>query len=268
MISADLHLFRCWFSEYVRSFYSEDPDIQAHVKLKEDHTARVCERMSELAESLAISPEQQFLAEMVALFHDVGRFQQYTKYRTFNDFLSEDHACLGVRILQEKGVLKGLPDLQQTLVHKAVRYHNGREIPQDNEDAVFLARMIRDADKLDILEMLTNDDELFRMLPMPEYGGMQQVSAGTVEYILQGKVARFEQIRTAADLMLFRMSWLFDMNFSWTFRKVLEREYLEKMASQLPRTTEIKRVVCFLSEYRDRFAAQEFHQKMRIGESV
>ena len=231
-------------------------DIQAHVRLKEDHTARVCERMMELADSLAMTQQQSTLAETVALFHDVGRFQQYTQYRTFNDFRSEDHGCMGVRILQETGVLAEMPESQQMLVQKAVRYHNGREIPADTEESVFLARMIRDADKIDILEMLTSDDELFRMLPMPEYEGKQQVSSGTVEYILQGHVARFEHIRTAADLMLFRMSWLLDMNFPWTFKKVTEREYLEKMISKLPTTDDVRRISEYLTEYRDRRASQ------------
>ena len=251
MNSTDIRPLQRWFTDYVRSFYSDDTDVQAHVRLKEEHTARVCERMAELSKSLALTQELETLAQIVALFHDVGRFQQYTQYRTFNDFRSEDHACMGVRILQETGVLSELPEAQQTLVQKAVRYHNGREIPPDIEAAVFLARMIRDADKLDILEMLTNDDELFRMLPMPEYGGLQQVSASTVEFILHGQVARFEHIRTAADLMLFRMSWVFDMNFPWTFRKVREREYLEKMASKLPETPEVQRVTDYLTEHRN-----------------
>ncbi|HWR29456.1 MAG TPA: HD domain-containing protein [Negativicutes bacterium] len=256
MLSPDIRSLQRWFTEYVRSFYSEDADVQAHVRLKEDHTARVCERMTELAESLAMTQQQSALAETVALFHDVGRFLQYTQYRTFNDFRSEDHGCMGVRILQETGVLAELPGSQQMLVQKAVRYHNGREIPPDTEESVFLARMIRDADKIDILEMLTSDDELFRILPMPEYDEKQQVSPGIVEYILQGHVARFEHIRTAADLMLFRMSWLLDMNFPWTFRQVQEREYLEKMISKLPITNDVRRVSEYLTEHRDRRASQ------------
>ncbi|MBP2667085.1 MAG: metal-dependent phosphohydrolase sub domain protein [Firmicutes bacterium] len=256
MISDDIYPLKRWFREYVRSFYSEDPDIQAHVRLKEDHTARVCERMTELAESLRLEPERSILAQTVALFHDVGRFQQYTQYRTFNDFRSEDHACMGVRILKETGVLGKLPEVQQVLVQKAVRYHNGREIPPDSEESVYLSRMIRDADKIDILEMITNEDALFQMLPMPEYGELEKVSAGTLNCILQGAVARFEHIRTSADLMLFRMSWMFDMNFPWTFRKVQERNYLEKMAEKLPESPEVQRAVDSLKQYRDQRAVE------------
>ncbi len=255
MTEADIRPLRRWFKEYVQSFYSTDSDIQAHVRLKEEHTARVCDRMAELSKALRLSDEQTALAETVALFHDVGRFQQYTQYRTFNDFRSEDHACLGVRILHQNGVLSELPQPQQELVQKAVRYHNGRAIPADSREAVYLAQMIRDADKLDILAMITSDEELFRILPSPEFGGMAQVSPGTVEFILQGQVARFEHIRTAADQMLFRMSWLLDMNFAWTFQTVRAQGYLEKMAAQLPSTDSVQWVVEYLAEYRDQRAA-------------
>ncbi len=254
MTEADIRPLRRWFKEYVQSFYSTDTDIQAHVRLKEEHTARVCDRMVELSTALRLNEEQRTLAESVALFHDVGRFQQYTQYRTFNDFRSEDHACLGVRILRQTGVLSTLPQPQQQLVQKAVRYHNGRDIPADSDEAVYLAQMIRDADKIDILAMITSEDELFRILPSPEFGGMAQVSPGTVDFILQGQVARFEHIRTAADQMLFRMSWLLDMNFAWTFQTVREQGYLEKMAAQLPPSDSVRRVVEYLAEYRDQRA--------------
>ena len=102
-----------WFLEYARSFYSGDEDVQAHICLKEAHTARVCDRMGQLSDSLRLTPEQDAIARLVALFHDVGRFRQYTQYRTFNDFRSEDHACLGVRILRETGVLAELPPAWQ-----------------------------------------------------------------------------------------------------------------------------------------------------------
>ena len=254
MTETDFQSLRQWFGDYVRRFYCQDADIQAHVRLKEEHTARVCDRMAELTESLPLKPAERALASTVALLHDVGRFQQYTQYRTFNDFRSEDHACLGVRILQESGVLGEFSPETQSLLLKGVRYHNGRDIPPDCEQSVLLARMIRDADKMDILAMITSDDEQFRILPSPEYGGMETVTRGTADTILRGQVARYEQIRTAADQMLFRMSWILDMNFPWTFRYVQQNEYLEKMASQLPELPEIKKVTEYLAEYRDRRA--------------
>ena len=255
MNSAILAQKQRWFLEYVQSFYSDDADIQAHVRLKEEHTARVCDRMGQLSDSLRLTPEQDVVAHLAALFHDVGRFRQYTQYRTFNDFRSEDHGCLGERILRETGVLADLPLAKQALVQKAVRYHNGREIPPDDAETVFFARMIRDADKLDILEMITVENEFSPMLPMPEYRG-QEVSGAMLDCIVTGQVGRFEHIRTAADLLLFRMSWVFDMNFSWTLREVKRRQYLEKMAAQLPDFPGVHEVAEFLMAQSDRRAIE------------
>lgn len=251
---ADIRSLRLWFGNYVKTFYSDDADIQAHVRLKEEHTARVCELMTELSDSLETCEELRELAETVALFHDVGRFQQYTQYRTFNDFRSEDHACMAVRILRENSVLAHLPAAKQELVQKAVRYHNGRDVPPEIDEALQLTKMIRDADKIDILAMITSEDELFKILPSPEYGGMNTVSAGMAEYILQGNVARFEHIRTVADQMLFRMSWVLDMNYPWTFIQVREKQYLEKMSAKLTQNHAVRSVLQYLAEYRDKRA--------------
>lgn len=255
-ITEEFRPLQRWFKAYVKTFYSEDPDIQAHIRLKEEHTTRVCARMYELASSLDIPARQRRLAKIVALFHDVGRFQQYTQYRTFNDFRSEDHACLGVRILQENDVLAALSKDEQTLVQKAVCYHNGRGIPADVVKAVQLARMIRDADKIDILAMITSDNPQMGILPSPEFTGAAEITPATAEYILEGEVARFEDIKTAADQMLFRMSWILDMNFPWTFQKVRQEQYLEKMAACLPRNRYVRRVTEYLAQYRDHRAGK------------
>ena len=41
------------------------------------------------------------IAEAVALLHDVGRFEQYKRYGTFNDRKSVNHAALGVEIMKK-----------------------------------------------------------------------------------------------------------------------------------------------------------------------
>lgn len=252
--ATQLHL-QDWFDKYVQSFYSEDVDVQAHIRLKEDHTARVCNLMRELAASMNLAPEQALTAEVVALLHDIGRFSQYQKYRTFNDFRSENHACLGVRILRQEKVLDGIPAGERDLILKAVRYHNDRTVPPDDDDeAVFFAKMIRDVDKIDILEMVTSDEDGFKMLPSPEFGGVLTWSDDMALAILDGQVGRYEQVRSAGDQMLFRMSWLYDMNFPWTYRKVRERRFLEKMASTFPDATIIRKVASCLISVRDQRA--------------
>jgi len=47
MTQDDSTFFRKWFSDYCRSFYSSDIEDQKNIALKEEHTSRVCENISD-----------------------------------------------------------------------------------------------------------------------------------------------------------------------------------------------------------------------------
>ena len=49
------------------------------------------------------------VAEAIALFHDVGRFPQYARYKTFRDSISTNHAALGASVLFEQERSGSLP---------------------------------------------------------------------------------------------------------------------------------------------------------------
>ena len=36
--------YKQWYADYVAGFYGDDPFINANLKLKEEHTGRVCAR--------------------------------------------------------------------------------------------------------------------------------------------------------------------------------------------------------------------------------
>ena len=79
-----------WFIEYVKTFKTGDFYYLQNISLKEEHTARVCLEIVDVGKSLDLNQSNLYLAEVMALFHDVGRFEQYAKYRTFFDLVSED----------------------------------------------------------------------------------------------------------------------------------------------------------------------------------
>ena len=97
-----------WVSEYIQTFYSDDIEIHRAILLKEEHTQNVTFISRELAKHLKLSVHDQILAEMIGLFHDIGRFKQFTLYRTFNDALSENHAILGLKVIAELDFFKEL----------------------------------------------------------------------------------------------------------------------------------------------------------------
>ncbi len=256
MSTDDAAFFREWVRAYIDGFYTDDEYVNTNVKLKEDHTRRVCENIEAIGGELDLSPEALFIAEATALFHDIGRFEQFRKYRTFNDALSENHALLAVRVLDENRLLARLPEDEREIISRSVRYHNVRALPPGESPGVlFHARLLRDADKLDIFFVVTdyytkrhhtaNPAVELDLPDTPEY------SPRIIEDIMNGKCTDGSNLGTYNDMKLFELSWVFDINFPPTFRRLLERRYIDRIVDALPDTPEIRRIRRHIHRYVD-----------------
>ena len=65
------------------------------IRLKIEHTYRVCGLCQQIARSLDLPEEEVDIAWLTGLLHDVGRFEQQRVYGTFTDADSIDHAKYG-----------------------------------------------------------------------------------------------------------------------------------------------------------------------------
>jgi len=248
-----LMFLKDWFHHYVKGFYSTDEQLHFHVRLKEEHTLRVLGQASGIAHWLALTPAEIELAEIAALLHDIGRFSQYQTYRTFNDALSINHAELGLVILEQSDILTlaGLSACQQNVVKKAILYHNRRCLPVevDDDDVTLLSKITRDADKLDIFAMLVTDDRDNKIPQSPELIQVHHYSRYIIEDLLQGRLVEPQEIKTATDLMLFRLSWIYDIYFAYSFSYIEEQQYVAKLIRMLPATDDIQHVHQYIKQY-------------------
>ena len=89
------------FAAYCKGYDTQDE----RVALKIVHSQKVAEISKQLAIHRNCSAMDVDLAEVTGLYHDIGRFEQLKQYHTFLDAKSINHAALGVRILQEQGLL-------------------------------------------------------------------------------------------------------------------------------------------------------------------
>jgi len=225
---------RDWFEDYVTRFSSDDPIVQENMDLKAEHTRRVCEATRDIGASLDLSREDLCIAEASALLHDIGRFEQYSRYRTFSDYRSEDHAALGVKIIQAKPVLDGLEPAASDIIVRAVKYHNRAALPVgEGERCLFFLKLLRDADKLDIWRVVTeyyqnaeNKRNRIIELNLPD---VELVSDSVYEALMNGKLVQMADLKTLQDFKLLQIGWIYDVNFPRTFQIVREKKYLEKI---------------------------------------
>lgn len=220
------------FQKYVQQFSSDDPVVQQNMDLKAEHTRRVCEAVKDIGSSLDLSKDDLCLAEATGLLHDIGRFAQYSRYRTFSDDRSENHALLGVKVIEANRFLEDLEAAAADILLRVVGYHNLAALPAGEEErCLFFLKLLRDADKVDIWRVVTqyyqnagNRRNRSIELDLPD---TERISSKVYESLKKGRPVRMADLRTLNDFKLLQIGWIYDVNFPRTFQIVQERKYLE-----------------------------------------
>ena len=251
-----------WMHTYMRSFRTDDPDVMLGIRLKEIHTGYVTTNARALAVHLGCNPHDTALAEIIGLFHDVGRFRQYAVYQTFNDAMSEDHAELGLKVLAEEvDFLDRLRPQDADLVHFAIKYHNKKEIAGTNDvRKLFFAKLIRDADKLDIYRVLLPFLSPEGAEKAPNFvpsDAAQEVSPNFIADFAAGRQADYYRLRTHGDRKIARLMWIYDINFVWTLRRIVARGYVDAFLASIPMQEGIAVGIARMRTYIGRRCAQE-----------
>lgn len=237
---------KIWVNQYIDGFYCDDDFLNANIELKQAHTARVCDEMLYLTNSLSFKPHQEILAQTIALLHDIGRFEQFLKYRTYSDCKSVNHNELGLEIIAENNLLEDTNPNDKEIIEKAIKYHSLKEIPQNTDSQVELySKLIRDADKLDIYYVVleyynqyVNDPDSFHLeLELPD---IPEYSPELVDSLLKGERFDYKKLKSWNDMKLLQIGWVYDMNFVATFTRLKERKYIELIADFLPDTEDIR----------------------------
>jgi hypothetical protein len=238
-----------WFDDYVKGFYGIDAVIDTNIELKDHHTQSTCGEMRYLTAALGLPHDQCLLGETVALFHDLGRFEQFRDYRTFVDPLSLNHACHSAHLLEKLDLLAELSPDERNIITTAIRLHNTRTLPADLSPEVLLyARLIRDADKMDIYRVFHHYDQLLREDPESLKANLGlPISSDFTPAVLNALRTRdtidYRQLRTSTDMTLLQLAWIYDINFVASLKRIRDRGHLAELVSRLSNHPDLKAAV-------------------------
>ncbi|HUX55398.1 MAG TPA: HD domain-containing protein [Bacteroidales bacterium] len=242
-----VHDLRTWFTSYVKTFKYDNDELQRNIDIKREHTERVTEEIINIGKQLGFNDDELNLAEIIALFHDIGRFEQYDRYKTFSDHKSEDHAELGIKILTKYNVLDILDEEIQILILCSIRYHNQASLPdKETKTCLFYSRLIRDADKLDIWRVVTGyyhrkngRRNVALELELPDTPG---ISKEVYKALMNRQSVEMKHVKNINDIKLLQAGWVYDINFKPTLDFIKERRYLEMIREALPESPEIDEI--------------------------
>lgn len=244
--------FYKWFDEFTDGFYSDEINIQDGLKSKREHTIRVCENILQIGQSLKLSKNELYIAETIALFHDIGRFVQYKKHKTFFDSI-KNHAELSVTILEDFNILCSICVEEKNIILKAILYHNIRALPKEQNDKILLfSKLIRDADKMDNyylhVKHFEEHSEYHKSI-LERLPDIPQCSKKIIKDILNNRCPMQSDIKTYNDWKLTYISWVFDINFEFTIREIDRNKYIERIVKVLPNNNSIKQIYNHVRAY-------------------
>lgn len=196
------------FNKYVKNYDMSEE----YIYLKYDHTLKVANLMGELSSMFKFSIEYVTLAKIIGLLHDIGRFEQVTKYKNCHDLKTKDHAEIGVNYLFEEGHIRDFIDdsSYDEIIKNSIKYHNKYEIPMFPDERVMLfAKMIRDMDKVDI----------YRIMSIYFNGkyGFDEVSREVLSSFNSEKCVELKYVKTNSDDVIKALAFVYDINFDESF---------------------------------------------------
>lgn len=247
--------YKRWFTGYVAGFYTDgDEFLNFNINLKECHTHRVCKEMRALSAALEMDENDSLLAETIALFHDVGRFPQFQQYRTYKDTISENHCLLALKVLREQNVLAQMSPDERGIAEKAIEFHGVKALPVMDNRTTHFSKMIRDADKVDIFEILVKNYRILANEPEKfiwevEFPDSPECSPVIIHAIMNRELIDYQEIKTINDFKLLQLGWVYDVYFDYSLKQIYDRGYLQGIIELLPETDEIKRATDHILKY-------------------
>lgn len=211
----------------------------SYMKVKLKHTMGVVSAIERIAKSINLTEEEVDLAKLCGLMHDVGRFPQIAKYKNDNDLITENHAALSVKTIEEKEMLHE-DEYTNDLILKAVKYHNMKEIPEEETDekVILYSKLLRDADKVDIYravveEVLAASLEEIKSL-YSDLSFEMKTSDAIYEGLMAGRVVSRSEVKTMLDHNLIQLGWIIDgFYFKETGKIIAENNYPSRMFEKI-----------------------------------
>lgn len=217
----DLEIVKERFIRYVNNFDTNDSAISRKLY----HSLRVMDLCMLLAKYNNFKTSDMEIAMLTGLLHDYARFEQWTKYKTFVDSKSIDHGDLACELLFRNNDIKNfsLNEKYYDEIYDAIKYHNKYSIPDYLTDHnKLLCKVVRDADKLDILYLLSINKSLL-------LEDDKMVSEKVREDFFNNKSIKYSDVKSCSDKIILSLAMIFDLNFKYSYEYLSKRKLVDKI---------------------------------------
>ena len=184
------------------------------------HSFSVAETCFKIACYFKLNKKERELCYLIGLFHDIGRFEQWKLYQTYNDKLSVDHGDLSAEILSNfSGETFNISQENFSIMLNAIKFHTKPYTGKD-EKVEFYNEIIKNADAFSNVITTAN--------------GAQQMTVeldGVTDEILND----FKNLNplfmyspnTKLDRALMLTACSYNVNFRFLRQEILQNNYID-----------------------------------------
>ena len=256
----DLEKARLAFEEYLEQFCREDEKI----KLKIVHTKGVVRCAAKICDGMGLSREDCDLAQLIALLHDIGRFEQVRRFDSFEPSVM-NHAAYGTELLfGSRQMIRRFvkENTWDEMICQAIGRHSDYSVGEGLSSRELLhACLIRDADKLDNCRVKLDDSIEVMLGCSAGEAGSQYISPEVWEECKSRKSVHLEKRKTKMDYWVSYIAYFFDINYPASAQIIQKERYVERIIGRIPyRNQETKERMQKLGEW-----AEEYLQKLAGG---
>lgn len=204
------------FWNIVNQYDTNNPNIIRKIL----HSLAVADKCFEIACHNSYDEEKRTFCYLMGLFHDIGRFEQWKLYNTYNDGISIDHGDLSAEIISKISIedLKITND-SKIILMEAIKYHT-KEYLGNNDEIIKFNQIIKNADAYCNILTIAN--------------GAQQIttnndgySAEIMEAFCDRKILRKFVPKTKLDRILMLTTCVYSVNLIFLRHEIVANNYID-----------------------------------------
>lgn len=213
-----------YFEEYIKKIDMNN----TWSKAKYFHSLKSMDLAKIIATDMNIFTEEEIvIIELIALFHDIGNFEQ--KNYNYLDNQEEDSTMKSIDILFTDGLIRKITEETKydNIIKLAIFCHNKDGLPKNIDDkTVCICNIMKDVHRLEELRMVIN---------YPYIDNRINTYPSTLVYndFKLFRPVNDKMSDNNADNILISLSNLFGLNYKTSYSLVAEKEYVEKIMNSL-----------------------------------
>lgn len=222
----DIENAKIEFNKFINGYDKENQGIQNKIS----HSYRVMENSKHIAKSLDLENDLYELAIVIGLLHDIGRFEEVRIFNdgTFSKKDNFDHGDEGVLILKKDNYIDNFTNCEEykSIILTSIKNHNKFKIEDDlNEKELIFSKILRDADKLDIL--IETRDWNFTI---EEKNIIENsvITDSCYRDFVNNQPVYIESDFSMLDLNLAYIGFIFDLNYKYSFEFIRNENIIDR----------------------------------------